>query len=139
MRQSPTSTDRRTFLRQGAAALLLLPAAAALSACGESGEPTPSPDPAPPAAPPAPAPPAAEPPAAAAPAPPDDAPVTAFAANAALVTTLQYVSEGSDPQKICSGCQLYTAVDGSKGRCTLFQQGLVAAKGHCTSWIQRQG
>lgn len=130
MRQSPASTDRRTFLRQGAAALLLLPAAAALSACGESAEQTPSPDPAPPAP---------APPAAAAPAPPDDAPVTAFAANAALVTTLQYVSEGSDPQKICSGCQLYTAVDGSKGRCTLFQQGLVAAKGHCTSWIQRQG
>lgn len=138
MRQSPASTDRRTFLRQGAVALLLLPAAAALSACGESAEKAPSPDPAPPAAPPAAAP-AAEPPAAAAPAPAADAPVTAFAANAALVTTLQYVSEGADPQKICSGCQLYTPVDGEKGRCTLFQQGLVAAKGHCTSWIQRQG
>lgn len=139
MHEVPSSPDRRAFLRQGVRLLLLLPAAAGLAACGESAEKAPGPAPAaPPSAPPA-APPAAStlPVSPEAPAQPG-ALVTEIADNATLVASLQYVNQGANPEQVCEGCQLYTAVAEGKGRCTLFQQGLVAARGHCASWILRQ-
>ena len=138
MRDEKAVLDRRTFLRGSAGALLLLPAVAALASCGDGAEKPASQAPAPsPAAAPAAPPAAGVPPSPEAPAQPG-ALVTEIAANAALVSSLQYVNEGPNPQQVCSGCQLYTAVSEGKGRCTLFQQGLVTARGHCTSWLQRQ-
>lgn len=63
--------------------------------------------------------------------------VTEIPENAAIVTGLQYVNEAPDPAKVCSGCVLYTAGANDRGKCTLFPQGVVAAKGHCISWAAK--
>lgn len=149
--------DRRQFLRAGlgAAAVVAVTGSALLAGCGDGGsapaptaaEKPPAPAPAaPPAAAPAPPPPAAAAPSETGGSPeapvtdtaPNVALVTDIPANAALVSTLQYVNEAKDPAKVCSGCQLYTPTIPGRGKCTLFTQGLVLAKGHCVSWIQRQ-
>ncbi len=36
---------------------------------------------------------------------------------------------------VCSNCNLYKAVDGDKGTCTIFQGKWVKAKGWCSTWI----
>jgi hypothetical protein len=120
------SVSRRTFLSRGLGLLLAVPAAgalAALASCGDS-----STKPAAPAAPP-------QPPAAA---PPADALVSEITASAGLVSALQYVNVSPIPDQRCEGCQLYTATGPEKGKCVLFQQGLVMAGGHCTSWVKKQ-
>jgi hypothetical protein len=136
------SVSRRTFLSRGLGLLLAVPAAgalAALASCGDS-----STKPAAPAAPPQP--PAAAPPAPSQPRPatpgqavaPADALVTEITASAGLVSALQYVNVSPIPDQRCEGCQLYTATGPEKGKCVLFQQGLVMAGGHCTSWVKKQ-
>jgi hypothetical protein len=143
------SVSRRTFLSRGLGLLLAVPAAgalAALASCGDS-----STQPAAPAAPPQP--PAAAPAAPSQPRPvapvappaapgqavaPADALVTEITASAGLVSALQYVNVSPIPDQRCEGCQLYTATGPEKGKCVLFQQGLVMAGGHCTSWVKKQ-
>ncbi len=63
--------------------------------------------------------------------------VTEIPENAAIVAGLQYVNESADPDKVCSGCVLFTAGENDRGKCTLFPQGVVAAKGHCISWAAK--
>ncbi len=146
--------DRRTFLTRTLGAVLLVPVAGcalgALSGCGEGTKPaTPTaPTAAPPTPSPAPAPKPAAP--AAPPTPPAAAPsgvpgsqagsdklITEIPANATLVASLQYANESTVKGQQCMGCQLYTAVSAERGKCVLFQEGLVTAKGHCSSWIQK--
>jgi hypothetical protein len=146
--------DRRTFLARSLGAALLVPVAGAalgaLAGCGEGSKsttPTPAPMPASPAAPPQPAPAAAPavpaaPPAAAPAAVPgaqagSDKLITEIPANASLVSSLQYVNESNVKGQQCVGCQLFTPVGTERGKCVLFQAGLVMAKGHCSSWIQK--
>jgi hypothetical protein len=57
--------------------------------------------------------------------------------NAAIVSGLQYANESPYPDKVCSGCVLFTAGANDRGKCTLFPQGVVAAKGHCISWAAK--
>jgi hypothetical protein len=136
--------NRRRFLSHAFEGILFLPAAGALSSllgCGDSGtqSPTPTSTPAPtPAAPQTAAPAPATRAPGAAPAVPADALVTDVPANATLVSSLQYASVTPVAGQQCDGCQLYTAVGPEKGKCALFPQGLVAARGHCTSWIKKQ-
>ena len=89
--------------------------------------PAPTPDPEPAAAPADPAPAAAG----------DDALVTDLAGAAGMVSALQYVNQSTKDGQECSGCQLYTAGAGGKGKCQLFPQGLVAETGWCASWAPR--
>lgn len=149
--EAPT---RREFVKVGFAAALALPAlpallAGVLSGCGSSEQapkpaaPEPAAEPAAPAAPPKPAP-AAKPPApAAAPAPPaspaggGDALVTEIPAMATLVTALKYVHQSEKPDQSCSSCQFFTPVSGGRGKCQLFQQGLVESTGWCSSWAKK--
>ena len=63
--------------------------------------------------------------------------VTEIPEAAPVVAGVQYVNESPDPEKLCNGCVLYTAVDDERGKCTLFPTGLVAAKGHCISWAPK--
>jgi hypothetical protein len=63
--------------------------------------------------------------------------VTAVEANKMMVTSLQYVEESAKEGQNCANCQLYTAGEGGRGKCQLFQQGTVAEKGWCMSWAQK--
>jgi hypothetical protein len=143
--------SRRELLGHAMRTSLALPAAAAvgaLAACGDSGgEPgaTPPEKPAGARAP-QPSPTAAPKPAAPRPAAPkpaaeagDQRLVTEIPAHATLVTSLGYVNVSPEAGQQCAGCQLYTAGDGAKGKCALFQSGLVAEKGWCKSWVKRVG
>jgi hypothetical protein len=140
MREPGHGLDRRSFLRVGLGAALILPAAGALAAlagCGSDTRPS-----APPAPGTSPSPAAASPQkAAAAPSGPATAPdalVDQIPANASLVASLQYESPSPVAEQLCAGCQLYTAVSEGRGKCVLFVEGLVAARGHCTSWVKKQ-
>ena len=138
--------DRRTLLERAARAALAVPAAAALgalAACGEGGgEPPAEPAPKPAAAPP----PEPKAPAAAKPAEPaaepaaeggEDRLITEFPSNAVLVTTLKYVDDSPEAERNCGNCQLYTAGEGGRGKCALFQRGVVAEAGWCQSWAKK--
>jgi len=63
--------------------------------------------------------------------------VTEIPANEPLVTSLQYVHESEKPDQNCANCLLYTAGEGSTGKCQLFQQGVVAENGWCMSWSKK--
>lgn len=39
----------------------------------------------------------------------------------------------------CANCAQYTALNGGWGKCNIFAQGAVAAKGWCNSWVQKTG
>jgi len=67
----------------------------------------------------------------------EDKLVTDMPEHATLVSGLQYTNESPYPDKQCKGCVLYTAVDDTKGKCTLFPTGLVSATGHCASWAAK--
>jgi hypothetical protein len=135
---------RREFMRVGLAAALALPAApallgGALSGCGSSEQ---APKPAAPAAePPTPAaqpkPAAPAPAAPAAPAGGGDDLVTEIPAMAPLVETLKYVHLSEKPDQSCSNCQFFTPKSDTRGRCQLFQQGLVESTGWCQSWAKK--
>ena len=63
--------------------------------------------------------------------------VTAIAANKMMVDSLQYVEVSAKEGQTCDNCQLFTAGEGSTGKCMLFQQGVVTNKGWCMSWAQK--
>jgi hypothetical protein len=63
--------------------------------------------------------------------------VTEFAENAALVQALSYIAVSNVEGAKCANCALYLGADAPKGKCGLFQKGLVSAEGHCASWSKR--
>ena len=63
--------------------------------------------------------------------------VTELPEHAALITALKYVNESTTAGQNCSGCILYTAGEGGKGKCTLFTTGMVSEKGWCASWAKK--
>jgi hypothetical protein len=67
----------------------------------------------------------------------EEALVTEIAENAALVQALSYVAVSKTEGSNCANCALYLTVGAPKGKCGLFQKGLVSAEGHCTSWSKR--
>ena len=67
----------------------------------------------------------------------DDALITEIASNEMMITTLGYVNETPKPDQSCANCVLYTGPAEGSGKCALFQQGAVAAKGWCKSWAAK--
>ena len=67
----------------------------------------------------------------------DDQLVTEVPASGVMVTALQYTNESAKPDQNCANCQLYTTGEGGKGKCQLFQQGLVTEGGWCASWTKK--
>lgn len=63
--------------------------------------------------------------------------VTAIEGMKTMVDSLQYVEASAKEGQKCSNCQLFTAGDGGRGKCMLFQQGTVAEDGWCMSWAQK--
>lgn len=63
--------------------------------------------------------------------------VTEIEANAPMVAALQYVTQSEKADQKCGNCQLFTAGSDGKGKCQLFQQGLVTEAGWCMSWAQK--
>ena len=63
--------------------------------------------------------------------------VTEVADQAPMVAALQYVNESAKPDQKCADCQFYTPGDGGKGKCQLFQKGLVAEGGWCASYVKK--
>lgn len=52
---------------------------------------------------------------------------------------LEYVDKAPDPAKDCVGCQLYTAgAPNACGTCSIIK-GPIHPKGHCKSWVAKQG
>ena len=67
----------------------------------------------------------------------EEALVTEIPANAPIVASLGYVNESAKPDQICAGCVLYSGPAEGRGKCAVFQQGSVAAKGWCKSWAPK--
>lgn len=67
----------------------------------------------------------------------DDALVTEFPENAALIAAIAYVNESAMADQKCANCALYLGGDAPRGRCGLFQKGVVPAAGHCVSWSKK--
>jgi hypothetical protein len=67
----------------------------------------------------------------------EDKLVTEIAENGMLVESLQYVNESKTEGQSCSTCMLFTAGAGGRGKCQLFQQGVVSEKGWCASWSKK--
>ncbi len=63
--------------------------------------------------------------------------VTDIEANAPIVTSLGYVNESPKPDQLCAGCVLYNGPAEGRGKCSVFPQGVVSAKGWCRSWAPR--
>jgi len=63
--------------------------------------------------------------------------VTEIADQAPMVAALQYVNETAKPDQNCKICQFYTAGEGGKGKCQLFQKGLVSEAGWCASYVKK--
>jgi len=63
--------------------------------------------------------------------------VSDIAANAPMVTALQYVPKSVKPDQTCGNCQLYTAGEGDTGKCQLFINGIVPKGGWCMSWAAK--
>ena len=63
--------------------------------------------------------------------------VAAIEANKVMVQALQYVAESTKEGQKCDNCQLYAAGEAGTGKCQLFPQGVVNAKGWCMSWAQK--
>ena len=63
--------------------------------------------------------------------------VTEIADQAPMVAALQYTNESAKPDQKCADCQFYTPGDGGKGKCQLFQKGLVTEGGWCASWVKK--
>lgn len=66
-----------------------------------------------------------------------EGPITEFEANKPILAAVNYVEKSETPDQMCSGCILFTAGSGGRGKCTLFQQGTVNANGHCSSWAAK--
>jgi hypothetical protein len=104
-------------------------------------QPSPKPPPGPGAGGPAAAPAPAQPPApgAGAGAAAGDQLVTEVEAMKPTVQALQYVHQSPHADQHCANCQFFTPKSGERGNCQLFAQGLVEAKGWCTSWTKKAG
>jgi hypothetical protein len=63
--------------------------------------------------------------------------VDAIAENAALIKAISYVNQSVAEGKNCGNCALYLGGAAPKGRCGLFQKGVVPTTGHCVSWIKK--
>lgn len=63
--------------------------------------------------------------------------VTEVPANQVMLGALQYVNESPKPDQHCENCVLYQAGTEGRGKCGLFAEGLVSAKGYCTSWSKK--
>lgn len=63
--------------------------------------------------------------------------ITEYEANKPILGAVQYVEKSAKDGQACSGCILYTAGSGGRGKCTLFQQGTVNATGWCSSWAAK--
>jgi hypothetical protein len=69
----------------------------------------------------------------------EDKLVTETPAMAPTVQALQYKAVSDKPDQHCANCQFFTPKSGERGNCQLFAQGLVEAKGWCTSWTKKAG
>jgi len=78
-------------------------------------------------------------------APAKEAPVAAVSCNdvsgltdaeAQYRTSLEYVDESPDTERLCKNCALFVMPEGESpcGTCTLIR-GPIAAGGYCTSWV----
>ena len=67
----------------------------------------------------------------------EEALVTEISAMAGLAETVNYQHESPKPDQSCANCELYTKKTDERGSCKLFAQGLVEARGWCTSWIKK--
>jgi hypothetical protein len=67
----------------------------------------------------------------------EDELVTQIEANQVMVTALQYVETSAKPDQNCANCQLYTPGADGKGKCQLFQLGVVPDGGWCMSWTKK--
>ena len=67
----------------------------------------------------------------------EDALVTEIPANAPVIASLGYVNESPKPDQVCANCVLYTGPAEGRGKCAVFQQGVVPAKGWCLSWAPK--
>ena len=67
----------------------------------------------------------------------DEQMVTEIAENAPLLQALGYVAKSPIPESHCGNCAVYLGGDAPKGKCALFQKGLVSAEGHCSSWSKK--
>jgi hypothetical protein len=104
---SRNDIDRREFIKLGLTAGALLPAAGTLlRAAGARAE--------------------------------GDQLVTEIAANKPVLDALQYTNESAKAAEgqTCGTCQLYTAGEDGRGKCTLFPNGLVTEAGWCMSWAK---
>lgn len=63
--------------------------------------------------------------------------VNEVADNAALVQALAYVNQSPVEGANCANCALYLGGAAPKGKCGLFQKGVVLATAHCTSWSKK--
>jgi High potential iron-sulfur protein len=57
--------------------------------------------------------------------------------NAALIKAISYVNQSAVAGANCGNCALYLGGAAPKGRCGLFQRGVVPVTGHCVSWIKK--
>lgn len=64
----------------------------------------------------------------------DEALVSDLPGNEALLRGVQYVSKSVRDGQRCESCVLYQPRGGSRGKCALFQAGLVPAEAWCISW-----
>ena len=60
--------------------------------------------------------------------------VTEFPENQPLIDTLKYVNQSTVEGRNCANCILYQGGEAPRGKCPLFQQGVVPAAGWCASW-----
>jgi hypothetical protein len=68
----------------------------------------------------------------------DEKLVTELPDQAPMVTALQYVNKSAKPDQNCKLCQFFTPQgDGARGKCQLFQSGVVSAEGWCASWAKK--
>jgi len=63
--------------------------------------------------------------------------VNEIADNAALVKAISYVNQSAVEGANCANCALYLGGATPKGRCVLFQKGVVLSVGHCVSWSKK--
>jgi hypothetical protein len=67
----------------------------------------------------------------------EEALVNEVADNAALVQALSYVNQSPVEGANCSNCAIYLGGSATKGKCGLFQKGVVLSTGHCASWSKK--
>jgi hypothetical protein len=67
----------------------------------------------------------------------DEQMVNEIAENAPLLQALNYVPKSAIAESKCANCAVFLGGDAPKGKCALFQKGLVSAEGHCSSWSKK--